>query len=645
MLENLFMTLLSSSVTTSAIILCLKLSAGFFNKFYAAKWKYWIWLVLALRLIIPFNFSFSAPPVTVNIPSAAIPAFINAAPVQQNTDMPPQDGATDIAPLPETNTFTLTEAFMLLWAIGGVLFLSYQFFGYFIFKKKAVRWSKVPASRQINNILHQIMADMKLEKEITVLINEDIASPLMTGFMNPVLILPNEDYTETDLNFILRHELTHYKRYDLWYKLFLLFVNAVHWFNPFVYLLFREASADLELSCDDTVISGFSNGERKAYSETILSSITAQKSARMALSTYFHGGQKTIKNRFSNILNTEKKRNGTPILLTVLLTVCILGSLFACDMTPSENKLLTKLGYTRALLTDICDSRTTFSGGDEDIDNIVVLLPLPDYREYKSFSSQTEPTKEINIVYEINDNYTRGGNGLDPFYDTVEQNNALLLFASVDGLEKVNFLSYENQELTELNRTDSYTIDDLAAHFGDIQPLDMSVSALYNTLGSNIHLSEFYFAHYSRLYLGAAPENVSYRNGEPEEARQQPDGSAIWIYRDFGSIYNDSHGRSVEPESIAIYYFGSPQAEGDNLFGLYATRFIHADNYKKTYDDITELFGDPAVNRNMSGDKRYIAYPLAAEHRDTNAYFVLHNNTVIEEGVMYGNDYTILEFE
>lgn len=84
MLETLFMRLLGISITTSVVILLLKLSSGLFNKTYAAKWKYWIWLVLALRLIIPFNFSLPATPVTVDIPNTPMSTFTNTATIQQN---------------------------------------------------------------------------------------------------------------------------------------------------------------------------------------------------------------------------------------------------------------------------------------------------------------------------------------------------------------------------------------------------------------------------------------------------------------------------------------------------------------------------------------------------------------------------------
>ena len=57
MLERIFLTVLSTSLVTSIIIILLMILSPFINRRYAAKWKYWVWILLALRLMIPFNMS------------------------------------------------------------------------------------------------------------------------------------------------------------------------------------------------------------------------------------------------------------------------------------------------------------------------------------------------------------------------------------------------------------------------------------------------------------------------------------------------------------------------------------------------------------------------------------------------------------
>lgn len=335
MLENMLVQLFEISVTTSIIILVLHLLAPYLNKTYAAKWKYWIWLVLAIRLVIPINISLPTAPLTVNIPNTPLS---DAVTVQPDAIIVPPELTL---PLTETvqRTFTLLDAFTIIWVIGIVVFMVYQLAGYFIFKKKVLRWSKAPQDPRVESAIHSASSQIGLKRKVIPLVSDSVSSPLMIGFFRPLLILPGETYSDADLSFIIRHELTHCKRNDLWYKLLLIIANAVHWFNPVVYLMFHQASEDLELSCDDTVTNGMSFVERKVYSETILAEIQRQRMKKTALSTYFYGGQRTMKNRFINILNTGKKRRGVFAFLAVLLCTAMVGGLIACTADIGNNSV------------------------------------------------------------------------------------------------------------------------------------------------------------------------------------------------------------------------------------------------------------------------------------------------------------------
>ena len=99
---------------------------------------------------------------------------------------------------------------------------------------------------------------------------------MMTGLFHPVLLLPHEDYEPAALRFILRHELCHLKRHDLAYKLVLTAANAVHWFDPLVYWMLRQADEDVELACDSRATEGMAHAERTTYGETLLAAVQAK---------------------------------------------------------------------------------------------------------------------------------------------------------------------------------------------------------------------------------------------------------------------------------------------------------------------------------------------------------------------------------
>jgi len=94
------------------------------------------------------------------------------------------------------------------------------------------------------------------------------------------------------------------------------------------------------------------------------------------------------------------------------------------------------------------------------------------------------------------------------------------------------------------------------------------------------------------------------------------------------------------PGYTAHYYFINPSTEqNENITGLYATEFSVADG--ESYLELTAYLGFPTFIKEMGSGCKYIAYPLR-DGQQKNAYFILQNDIIILEGIMYGDDYTIL---
>lgn len=96
---------------------------------------------------------------------------------------------------------------------------------------------------------------------------------MIIGFGRSVLVLPEEAYRPEELVFILKHELVHLKRGDVYVKLLLMASKAVNWFNPIIWMMQKEAVADMELSCDERVVQDTNFSVRKAYTETLFSTL------------------------------------------------------------------------------------------------------------------------------------------------------------------------------------------------------------------------------------------------------------------------------------------------------------------------------------------------------------------------------------
>ena len=127
-------------------------------------------------------------------------------------------------------------------------------------------------------------------------------SPMIIGFFNPSLILPKADYEKEELYFILKHELIHLKRCDVCQKFLLVAANALHWFNPLIWFMRREAFVDIELSCDERVVLGEDYDTKKVYTEILYATLYKKRNRNLLISTQFSGNTKIMKKRFRNLL-------------------------------------------------------------------------------------------------------------------------------------------------------------------------------------------------------------------------------------------------------------------------------------------------------------------------------------------------------
>ena len=153
-----------------------------------------------------------------------------------------------------------------------------------------------------------------------MIVCEAISTPAVTGLLRPRLLLPHEHYDVQELRYILRHELCHLKRRDMLLKLVLLAANAMHWFNPVVYLMLRQADEDIELACDSAATDGLELPERAAYSRTLLAAVQSSVRALPA-TTCFGGTVERLKRRITNVLGAQKKRGLGVVALVLALTL------------------------------------------------------------------------------------------------------------------------------------------------------------------------------------------------------------------------------------------------------------------------------------------------------------------------------------
>ena len=176
---------------------------------------------------------------------------------------------------------------------------------------------------------------LKRKKPLRLYKNLLVETPILIGLFCPTIILPDKKYEDMKLRNILIHEIVHMKRNDIFVKWLLIFVGAIHWFNPFIYIVRREMNKACELACDESVIKKFNISEMQLYGDTLIA-VAADSIKKTSLPITMFEDKKNLKERLDAIMKHKKFSKRTVVIASVILItiVCIIsfgGTLFAIE--------------------------------------------------------------------------------------------------------------------------------------------------------------------------------------------------------------------------------------------------------------------------------------------------------------------------
>ena len=285
-MSQFLLNLAQATLTTSAVILLLLLLGPLLSRRYAVRWRYWAWLAVAVRLLIPIDFSLPQAPVQLETPPDRVVYTTAPSPVLQApaaSDLPTPPAASPSSPSVPASTapeesvgaetvkaLTLSQVLFRVWLAGALILLAWHLAGYLRFRRYLRRWAQ---PMEPPAFLPGLLRELNLTRPVRLLTCPGVRGPLMTGLLSPTVVFPQPPPPQGNLWFILRHELTHFRRRDILYKILLLCANLLHWFNPLVWVMLRTAEGDLERCCDQDVVKGLEPEDRSRYGQVILDAV------------------------------------------------------------------------------------------------------------------------------------------------------------------------------------------------------------------------------------------------------------------------------------------------------------------------------------------------------------------------------------
>lgn len=357
----LFHILKLNAVVSAVILFTVFLGKRLKNK-YTAGWKYVIWLLLSLVLLFPVNL-FPRGVVTVKIAEEATGDFVESQDGTSGGENESRETAGPLAYVRENVSSReirlsaeriswrgLLQIFFPLWIAGIVLTGLFRILQYQYSLGRIKRWSVPETDRGIKRMYRTECINKHIRRPPVLLRVENLESPLLAGLFRTALYIPEKGYSAEELRLIFSHELFHYQKKDLWYKLLLMTVSVLYWFNPFLILMRIEAEKDIENLRDRQVICGCQVQERKLYQQQLLKTAALDRNLTPHLAASLNDSFLVFKERIFYMKRAAKlKRGMLPAVLAGFLVFFLNGLVGTSVEAPSAHR---PEGIRRALLEE-----------------------------------------------------------------------------------------------------------------------------------------------------------------------------------------------------------------------------------------------------------------------------------------------------
>ena len=377
-----------------------------------------LWELVLFRLLIPFSIPSVFSVYTLATHSISSTTWPEAGTGYDISTMQGLFVATQGAERPPADVSPSVSVWFMVWCAG--ILLTGLFFVISYLRCLTEFRTALPVR---SHYVEKWLGERPLKRRISVRQSDRISAPLTYGIFRPVILLPKKmDWKkEKQLQYVLSHEYVHICRYDTVTKLVAALALCIHWFNPFVWVMYLLFNRDIELACDESVIRQLGEKSKSAYS-LMLIDMEAAKSGLLPFCNSF--SKNAIEERITAVMKTKK---------TSLFAICIAAVLIV-GVTTAFATSAAGMGETDAIPdTDFSDSADFAGFSEEEFDKLLALR----FDGYEDMSVSEFQNK----VWELTDT--------EEYRDLLErfsQNTAL--YEQKDSNEIAAFLFYTLEPLT-----------------------------------------------------------------------------------------------------------------------------------------------------------------------------------------------------
>ena len=343
-IENIWEYTLSAtiygSITGITILIIKTLMKNKINK----KYAYLLWMILIIKLAIPFgpksNFSlFNQIPVKFNNQlnmksnnNSNMSEDTNytvdtdyRSNISENIKQESGIGQSHTSINNKGEKSIVNHVIPFVW-ISGVVFTFIAYISIYLHFVINIRKREDIKYNYLENILNECKEKLHIKRKISIVVDEMINSPSLIGVLKVRIIIPSNliNLSKEELEHIFLHELCHFKNRDTWVDNMIALLQCIHWFNPIVCYLFKQVRNDMEMACDERVLSILSEKEHNKYGLTMLTVLEkVNYNKKFTVGLNMTDDKKIIKKRVELIKNSKhfyKKKK----IFTITGIICLI---------------------------------------------------------------------------------------------------------------------------------------------------------------------------------------------------------------------------------------------------------------------------------------------------------------------------------
>ena len=269
---------------------------------------------------------------------------------------------------------------LAVWLCGAAICFTRYTAGYIRFRRVLTKTLETTDGRTAR-VYRELTGDLKSYPP-RLFCSAYVKTPMLLGLIRPLVVLPQTAFTEESARNILRHELTHYRRGDLYVKWFFVLAASLHWFNPLMPLFRRELDRTCELSCDEAVLARMRPSERRSYGETLLELAANRTLPAGVVATTFATEKRALKERLEQIMRFKFKPRAILALTVAALVLMAAASLAAAPARANARAS----EQTEAAVVQTAETSVQIPAASTDG---AALLPTPDGSASGSFDTST----------------------------------------------------------------------------------------------------------------------------------------------------------------------------------------------------------------------------------------------------------------